>query len=375
MKDYGRTAAYVHLDAVEENFEQMKRNLREGTRMFGVIKTDGYGHGAVPIAKRMEPKPYLFGFAVAAVSEAVELREQGIQKPILILGYTFPEDYERIVENEIRPAVVSFAMAKKLSEEAMRQNKTVFIHVAVDTGMSRIGFADTRESAEEILKISCLSNLKIEGVFTHFSKADESDQTYTMTQLGRFEDFCEELSGLGLKGVLRHCSNSAALMQNPRANMDLVRAGISIYGIYPSGEVAREPVRLTPVLEWKAKVAFVKEIPAGTLVSYGGTFQAPAPMKVATIPVGYGDGYPRSLSNRGYILVQGKRAPIIGRICMDQFMVDVTGLDVQTGEEVTLIGEDGGARITVDEMAALSGRFPYEFVCDIGKRVPRIYLE
>ena len=193
--------------------------------MFGVIKTDGYGHGAVPIAKRMEPKPYLFGFAVAAVSEAVELREQGIQKPILILGYTFPEDYERIVENEIRPAVVSFAMAKKLSEEAMRQNKTVFIHVAVDTGMSRIGFADTRESAEEILKISCLSNLKIEGVFTHFSKADESDQTYTMTQLGRFEDFCEELSGQGLKGVLRHCSNSAALMQIPRANMDLVRPG------------------------------------------------------------------------------------------------------------------------------------------------------
>ena len=374
MNKYGRTAVYVHLDAVEKNFEQMKSNLKEGTRMFAVVKTDGYGHGAVPIAKRMEQKPYLFGFAVAALSEATELRANGITKPILILGSTFPEEYETIVKEEIRTAVLSLDMAEKLSQEGQKQNKTVFIHLAVDTGMSRIGFADEEKSAQEILKISRLPNIGIEGIFTHFSKADESDQSYTMWQLQRFESFCGMLSQKGVCGMLRHCSNSAALMQLPQANMDLVRAGISIYGIYPSQEVATEPVKLTPVLEWKAKIAFVKEIPEGTLVSYGGTFRAPGPMKIATIPVGYGDGYPRSLSNRGYILVHGKKAPIVGRICMDQFMVDVTGLKVQREEEVTLVGRDQGAKITVDELAALSGRFPYEFVCDIGKRVPRIYM-
>ena len=374
MEEYGRTAVYVHLDAVEKNFEEMRGNLNPETKMIAVVKTDGYGHGAVPIAKRMEEKPYIWGFAVAAVSEAVQLRENGIQKPVLILGHAFPGEYGEIVAEELRPAVFSLETAKRLSQEGGRQNRTVRVHLAVDTGMSRIGYADTEESIEEIVRISRLPNLKIEGIFTHFSKADEADQTYTMRQLERFQTFCRRLEEAGIKGILRHCSNSAALMQLSCANLDLVRAGISLYGIYPSCEVAREPVHLTPVLEWKARVACVKEIPKGTLVSYGGLYEAPKTRKIATVSAGYGDGYPRSLSGRGYVLIKGKKAPILGRICMDQFMVDVTGIPVLPEEEVTLVGRDLDAEITVDELAELSGRFPYEFVCDIGKRVPRIYV-
>ena len=374
MEEYGRTAVYVHLDAVEKNFEEMRGNLNPETKMIAVVKTDGYGHGAVPIAKRMEEKPYIWGFAVAAVSEAVQLRENGIQKPVLILGHAFPGEYGEIVAEELRPAVFSLETAKRLSQEGGRQNRTVRVHLAVDTGMSRIGYADTEESIEEIVRISRLPNLKIEGIFTHFSKADEADQTYTMRQLERFQTFCRRLEEAGIKGILRHCSNSAALMQLSCANLDLVRAGISLYGISPSCEVAREPVRLTPVLEWKARVACVKESPKGTLVSYGGLYEAPKTRKIATISAGYGDGYPRSLSGRGYVLIKGKKAPILGRICMDQFMVDVTGIPVLPEEEVTLVGRDLDAEITVDELAELSGRFPYEFVCDIGKRVPRIYV-
>ena len=272
MEEYGRTAVYVHLDAVEKNFEEMRGNLNPETKMIAVVKTDGYGHGAVPIAKRMEEKPYIWGFAVAAVSEAVQLRENGIQKPVLILGHAFPGEYGEIVAEELRPAVFSLETAKRLSQEGGRQNRTVRVHLAVDTGMSRIGYADTEESIEEIVRISRLPNLKIEGIFTHFSKADEADQTYTMRQLERFQIFCRRLEEAGIKGILRHCSNSAALMQLSCANLDLVRAGISLYGIYPSCEVAREPVHLTPVLEWKARVACVKEIPKGTLVSYGGLY-------------------------------------------------------------------------------------------------------
>ena len=373
LKNCRRVEADINLDAIASNLKAMKALLPEKTEMMAVVKADGYGHGAVPVAKAAAP--YVSGFGVATLQEGINLRHHGVEGMILILGVTFPEDFEELLQWRLRPAVFELGQAQELSRLAESSHQKLRIHLAVDTGMSRIGMKPREESVRLVKQISCLPGIQIEGIFTHFARADERDKESAQKQLQDFENFMGRLKDHGLEIPYCHCSNSAALMQIPRANMDLVRAGISIYGIYPSGEVAREPVRLTPVLEWKAKVAFVKEIPAGTLVSYGGTFQAPAPMKVATIPVGYGDGYPRSLSNRGYILVQGKKAPIIGRICMDQFMVDVTGLDVQTGEEVTLIGEDGGARITVDEMAALSGRFPYEFVCDIGKRVPRIYLE
>ena len=369
----GRITAYIHLEAVEENFRRMKANLKEGVQMVAVIKTDAYGHGAVRIAKLVEPYPYIWGFAVAAVSEGLELRAAGITKPILILGYTFEEDYEAIIQNGIRPAVFTERMAEAFDAAAARIGKRAPIHIAVDTGMSRIGFADTAESILMVKKISGMGHLSIEGVFTHFARADETDKQAAMRQMHRFTDFCDAMEASGVRGFLRHCSNSAGILELPMANMDMVRAGITIYGIYPSDEVSRE-IPLAPVMELKSHVVYIKMIEPGTAISYGGTFVAEHPMRIATIPVGYGDGYPRSLSNCGYVLIRGKKAPILGRVCMDQFMVDVTDIEAELLDEVTLLGRDGDAEITVDELGALSNRFPYEFVCDIGKRVPRVYL-
>lgn len=369
----GRITAYIHLEAVEENFRRMKANLKEGVQMVAVIKTDAYGHGAVRIAKLVEPYPYIWGFAVAAVSEGLELRAAGITKPILILGYTFEEDYEAMIQNGIRPAVFTERMAEAFDAAAARIGKRAPIHIAVDTGMSRIGFADTAESILTVKKISGMGHLSIEGVFTHFARADETDKQAAMRQMHRFTDFCDAMEASGVRGFLRHCSNSAGILELPMANMDMVRAGITIYGIYPSDEVSRE-IPLAPVMELKSHVVYIKMIEPGTAISYGGTFVAEHPMRIATIPVGYGDGYPRSLSNCGYVLIRGKKAPILGRVCMDQFMVDVTDIEAELLDEVTLLGRDGDAEITVDELGALSNRFPYEFVCDIGKRVPRVYL-
>ena len=369
----GRITAYIHLEAVEENFRRMKANLKEGVQMVAVIKTDAYGHGAVRIAKLVEPYPYIWGFAVAAVSEGLELRAAGITKPILILGYTFEEDYEAMIQNGIRPAIFTERMAEAFDAAAARIGKRAPIHIAVDTGMSRIGFADTADSILTVKKISGMGHLSIEGAFTHFARADETDKQAAMRQMHRFADFCDAMEASGVHGFLRHCSNSAGILELPMANMDMVRAGITIYGIYPSDEVSRE-IPLAPVMELKSHVVYIKMIEPGTAISYGGTFVAEHPMRIATIPVGYGDGYPRSLSNCGYVLIRGKKAPILGRVCMDQFMVDVTDIEAELLDEVTLLGRDGDAEITVDELGALSNRFPYEFVCDIGKRVPRVYL-
>lgn len=370
----GRVTAYIHLDAVKENFAHMKNNLRDGVRMIAVIKTDAYGHGAVQIARLAEPYDYIWGFAVAAVSEAKELREAGIHKPILILGYTFAGDYGWMVSNGVRPAIFTRKMAEQFSEAAKDQGCCAPVHLAVDTGMSRIGVKDDEEGIAEALDILSREHIRAEGVFTHFAKADEKDPAPTQVQMDRFTKFCDALSAGGVRGFLRHCSNSAGILAFPGANMDMVRAGISIYGIYPSEDVDRGPVPLRPVMELKSHVVHLQRIGAGTSVSYGGTFTAEHPMQIATIPVGYGDGYPRSLSGRGSVLIGGQRAKILGRVCMDQFMVDVTGLNVRLLDEVTLLGRDGEDQITLEELDHLSGRFPYEFVCDIGRRVPRVYL-
>ncbi|MDO4297994.1 MAG: alanine racemase [Lachnospiraceae bacterium] len=374
QKSHGRVTAYIHLEHIRQNFESMKANINPNSRMIAVVKTDGYGHGAVPIAKMIEPEAYIWGFAVAAVSEAMALRENGIRKPILILGYTFEEDYDWMIRHEVRPVLFTVEMAEQFSAAAVRCGKEAWFHTAVDTGMSRIGFPDTWESIEEIRKIAKLPKLRLEGIFTHFAKADETDKTSANIQSGRFLNFCETLKKKLPEGLLCHCANSAAIIDLPDTHMDLVRAGISIYGIYPSEEVKKELVPLAPAMEIKSHVVYVKRIEPGTSVSYGGTFTAEKTMEIATIPVGYGDGYPRSLSNCGYVLIHGKKAPIKGRVCMDQFMVDVTGMHVSVLDEVTLLGKDGEEEITVDELGKLSGRFPYEFVCDIGKRVPRVYI-
>ncbi|MCD7763477.1 MAG: alanine racemase [Lachnospiraceae bacterium] len=387
MSKHNRVTAYIHMDAIRHNFEVMRKNLREGVRMVAVIKTDGYGHGAVPIAQMLEPYDYIWGFAVAAVPEARALRDAGISKPILVLGYTFSEDYAWMAQNGVRPTVFTVEMASGFAREAAasaaeakrggastaNRGTKYPVHLAVDTGMSRIGVAVNEEGLRTALAIAKTDSIFVEGVFTHFARADEKDKSAAKNQLQKFTSFCDRLEAAGADGFLRHCSNSAGILELPEANMDLVRAGITVYGIYPSDEMDREANPLQPAMELKSHVVYCKTIPAGTPVSYGGTFVTKRETEVATIPVGYGDGYPRSLSNKGSVLIRGKRAPIIGRVCMDQFMVDVTGMDVHVLDEVTLMGRDGADEITVDELGSLSGRFPYEFVCDIGKRVPRVY--
>ena len=376
MKKFDRVKAVVSLDAIAHNFEEMKKNIAEGTKIVAVIKADGYGHGAEAIARLIEDYEYIWGYATATPEEALQLRDAGIDKPILILGIVFDEYFPELVQYDIRPAVCEYDEAKKLSDEAVLQNKTVHIHIALDTGMTRIGYADIPESVEEIKKIAELPNLEIEGMFTHFARADEYDRSPAMVQLERYQDFSKRVEEAGVDIPLHHCSNSAGIIRVPEANLSIVRAGITIYGIYPSSEVERDIVKLAPVMELKSHITYVKDVPAGAAISYGGTYVADKKKRVATIPVGYADGYPRQLSNKGWVLIHGKKAPILGRVCMDQFMADVTEIDnVKKGDEVTLLGRDGDEFISIEEMGDLCGRFSYEFACDISPRVPRVYIK
>lgn len=375
MKQYSRVYAKIDLDAVAYNMEQMKQRLGGNTRLIAVIKTDGYGHGAVPIAKMFESTDYVWGYAVACMDEAVVLRHAGVKKPILVLGCIFPEQYEEMIRYEIRAAVYTKEMAVGMAKAAEKIGKTAYFHIKIDTGMGRIGFTVNEKNVNEICEINKLKHGMIEGMFTHFAKADETDKSYTRMQHERFIRMREALEKKNVSIPYIDCDNSAGIIDFPDLKHDLARAGISLYGMYPSEEVNHDAIDLKPALELISHVTFVKEVEAGTSISYGGTFVAEKAMKVATIPVGYGDGYPRSLSNCGEVLIHGKRARILGRVCMDQFMVDVTGIpDVQFMDRVVLVGWDGTEHISVEELSEKSGRFPYEFVCCLGKRIPRVYV-
>lgn len=375
MRPYSRVYATVNLDAVASNMKSMRENLPASTLIMGSVKADGYGHGSVPIAKTIEP--YVFGYAVATIDEGIILRRHGINKTILILGVTHESRYEDLLRYDIRTAMFQYEKAKKLSDLALKQGKKAVVHLALDTGMSRIGMKADREHAKEAAAIAALEGIEVEGLFTHFARADETDKSAYEEQYRRYKEFLGYLEELGVKIPIRHCSNSAGIVESLESNhMDMVRAGIAIYGMYPSDEVDHNSVKLTPAMEIKSCITYIKEIEAGTAVSYGGTFVADHTMKVSTIPVGYGDGYVRSLSGKGDVLIHGKRAAILGRICMDQFMVDVTDIpDVQEDDEVTLLGSDGAECITMEELAEKSGGFHYEMICDIGKRIPRVYLK
>ena len=376
MNSNKRVFARVNLDNILYNLRNMKDAVNTYTSIMAVIKSDGYGHGAVEIAKAVEEEAYLFGFAVATIEEAVELREAGIKKPVLILGYTFPDTYEYIVTNDIRPAVFKADQARALSDEAMRQKKEIHFHIAVDTGMNRIGIKPVGESLNFISGVSWLPYVDMEGIFTHFARADESEKQPTIAQIEKFNYFVELCRKEGVNFRFRHCSNSAGIIDHREANMDMVRAGITLYGLMPSAEVKQDKIAFKSALELKSHIVYIKYIAPSEAVSYGGTYVARSERRVATIPVGYGDGYPRSLSNTGYVLIRGLRAPILGRVCMDQFMVDVSNIpDVSEGDTVTLIGTDGDRYISAEELGRLSGRFNYELICDLGSRVPRIYMK
>lgn len=376
MEQYVRVCAHIDLDAIHHNLESMHSHISKHTKIIGVIKADGYGHGAVPIAWEMEELDYVYGFAVASVEEAMQLRNANIKKPILVLGYTFPYSYETLINQEIIPTVFKSDMLHELNQTAARLGVKAAVHIKVDTGMARIGILPNEEGALFVKEALSCEHLQVEGIFTHFAKADETDKTSANAQLDTFLSFvkkCEQENGYHFPYV--HCSNSAGILDMPQANLDLVRAGIILYGMWPSNEVNKNCVSLLPVLSLKSHIIYIKEVEAGTPVSYNGIYITDKKTKIATIPVGYADGYPRKLSGKGYVLIRGQKAPIIGRICMDQFMVDVTDIkECREGDEVTLIGKDGDMVITMEELGEYSGRFNYEFSCEIGKRTPRVFF-
>lgn len=373
MNRYLRCYAEISLEAIGHNIREVKKRLPEGVKLLGVVKANAYGHGAVPVASYLENQ--VDYFATATIEEAVELRENGISAPILILGYVSPSQYGDLVEYDITQTIDSYAQALALEKEAARQNRKAKAHLAVDTGMTRIGFQVTEHDADEAAKIADLPHIELEGMFTHFSCADQEDKTYCSMQMEKYDKMTALLAERGVTIPLRHICNSAGIMEFDDHRFEMVRSGIITYGIYPSEEVKKERLDLIPALSWKSHVIHVKEVGPGIGVSYGATYVTEKPMtRIATVSAGYADGYPRALSNQGCVLIHGKKAPIIGRICMDQMMVDVTDIpDMQVEDVVTLVGTDGDETITIEEIANPAARFDYEMLCDISSRVTRVY--
>lgn len=369
---YYRVYAEINLDAIVKNVDNLMALTKENTGALAVVKADGYGHGDVAVAKAVAQK--VTGYAVATLDEAVNLRENGVKKPILVLGYVDPYEFDILVSYEITATVFDVETAQLLADAARVQKKQAHCHIKVDTGMRRIGLEPDENGIAIVKQITALKELSADGIFTHFAASDETDKTSAEHQFKLFTDFTGRLEKEGIHFTYRHCANSAAVIDMPQVDLDMVRLGIAMYGMYPSDEVKKEKVELFPALDLKSHITMVKEIPSGEKVSYGGTFTTTRTTKLATVSVGYGDGYPRALSSKGYVLVRGQKAPIVGRVCMDQMMVDVTDIkNVTRADIVTLIGKDGDAEITVEEIAALAGTFNYEFVCDLGKRIPRSY--
>ncbi len=360
------TYAEIDLDAIKRNIAEIKKLLKGGTRFMAVTKANAYGHGAVA-ASRAAVEAGADFLAVANLKEALELREAGMVRPILILTESPTSVMDEVVQNQLTQTVYSFSEAKALSDEAVRRKRTAKVHVKVDTGMGRVGVQPS-EAIALVTKILSLPNLEIEGVFTHFAKAEEHQDTFTREQFERFSSLLPRLSNIPIK----HAANSAATLFHPATHLDMVRVGLMIYGLYPKPDADRI-INLKPALSFKSRVVYLKRVPAGTPISYGGIYSTNKETTIATLPVGYADGYSRRLSNRGKVLINGKRYPVVGTVTMDMTLVDVGDSRVQVGDEAVLIGSQGIESITADEIAALEGTISYEVICNIGKRVPRIY--
>ena len=372
---YRRVEADIDLDAIRYNIETVQELNSSETKTLLVIKADAYGHGAVPLAREMDDLADYY--AVATVEEAVELRKNDIVKPILILGYTDESEYETVIDYDITTAEYDLERAEVLSDLALKKSKKAKVHIKVDSGMSRIGFQCDEDGVAEALELAKLPGLDIEGIFTHYAKADYADKSDAMVQYGRFSWFVKQLEAEGIEFKLKHIDNSAGAMEIHSEGFNMMRLGIVIYGLYPSEEIDKR-VELKPAMSLKAKVIHVKELPAGRGIGYGWTYITDRPTMVATVSVGYADGYPRALSGKGRVLIHGEYASILGRVCMDQIMIDVTdiidsGEDVVVGDEVVLFGKQGDNIIPVEEVAEPANSFNYEAVCNISRRVPRVY--
>ena len=368
---FDNTHVTIDLDKIVANFRAIRE--KAGVPVMAIVKADAYGHGAIQVARQLQKDCGFFG--VSSLAEALELRKAGICAPILVLGPMPQAAFATAVREQIRPTIDRYEDGEALSKVAEKLDVTTPFHLAVDTGMSRIGFQATEADADVCAKICALPGITAEGLFSHFATADCADLTKAYAQAERFDEFDRMLKARGVQVKMRHMDNSAGIM-NFHKHYDMVRAGIVMYGMYPSDETDPAALPLQPALEWSSRVTHVKTLEAGREISYGGAFVTEKPMVVATIPVGYADGYRRSLSGRFYVLIRGKKAPILGRVCMDQMMVDVTAIpDAQVGDRVTLIGENGAQTITMEDISAAANSFHYEFVCGISRRVPRFYLQ
>lgn len=367
---YFRTEAAIDLDAAEHNFNVTRAKLPENVKLLCVIKADAYGHGAVPLAKLFEGRADFYG--VACIEEAIELKKAGIKTPVLILGAVPKEFYSDIVKYDIRVPIFNLEDAKALSAEAVKQNKTAPFHFCIDTGMSRIGFQVNKESADACLEITKLPNIEAEGLFSHFATADEKDLSKAIAQRDKFKEFIKLLEERGINIPIKHINNSAGIM-NFDEYFDMCRMGIILYGLYPSHEVDENLLKIKPVMEWRAHITHIKELEPGREISYGGTYKTGETRRIATIPVGYADGYPRCLSNKGKVIINGEFAPITGRVCMDQFMVDITGIDAKVGDTVVLVGKSGSKELSMEEVSESAYSFNYELPCRVARRVPRTY--
>ena len=375
MTDEERVLAIIDLDAIAYNMTNIKSKVGKETGIIGIIKADAYGHGSVEISKVILENGADW-LAVAVVDEGINLRKNGIAASILLLGYTPELRLEDVVNNGFIQTVYTYKTAKKLSDVAVRLGKTAVIHIKIDTGMGRIGYRVNEASADEIVKISELPNIEVNGMFTHFSTADEKDKDYTLNQYKKFVQMDALLRERGLEIPIKHAANSAAIMDFDNMMFNMVRPGIILYGAYPSEEVNKDNLSIKPAMSVKTHVSYVKEVNEGDYISYGRKYQAVGKRIIATIPVGYADGFIRAYSNGGKVLIKGECAPIVGRICMDQFMVDVTDIkDVQINDEVVLIGKQGNKEITVDFIASILDTINYEVFCTLSKRVPRQYIQ
>ena len=365
----------IDLDNLEYNFKAIRKMVHKDTIIMPVVKANGYGHGSVEVA-RLYKKNGADRIAVSILTEALELRKAGIDLPIQLLSFTPKEQLGTVVDYDIIQGIYTFEDASELSKVSLERNKVSKIHIKIDTGMGRIGFSPNSFSIKEIVKISKLPNIEIEGIFTHFAKADEADKEYTKLQYDRFDSVVGKLAEKNINIKIKHVSNSAAILDLPQYNLDMVRPGIMLYGYYPSQEVDKTTIQLKPAMTLKARVSNVKLVEEDTGISYGHIFSTLKPSIIATIPIGYADGYSRMLSGKSSVYIKGKRVPIVGRICMDQMMIDVTEIeDVQIGDEVILFGAEKKDYPQVEELASILGTINYELICMMGRRIPRVYLK